>query len=198
MGTHVRTYAVLLGAVTVLALRGLGRGQRLHADESAAVQAAHPPRTLIRLANPVMRWLLASPRRAGRAADELLVLHVTGRRSGRTYDVPVGYRLLPDGRLVVVTDAVWRLNLRDRPAVEVTLRGTRRRARAELVEDPDTVADVYAGLIDQQHPGASARRVGLRLAEDRVPAHEDLADAVRREHLCVIQLDVGEAVPRTA
>lgn len=198
MGNRVRTSTVLLGAVVVPALHGPGRGHGLHADERPAVEAAHPPRALIRLANPVMRWLLASPRRAGRAADELLVLHVTGRRSGRRYDVPVGYRQLPDGRLVVVTDALWRVNLRDRSGVEVTLRGERRQARAELVEDPDAASDAYARLIDRQHPRASARRVGLRLAEERVPRHEDLADAVRREHLCVIYLDVAEAVPRSA
>nr|WP_297430324.1 nitroreductase/quinone reductase family protein [uncultured Actinotalea sp.] len=157
------------------------------------MEASHPPRAMVRAVNPFMRWLLSSPGRAGRAEGELMLLHVTGRRTGRTYDIPIGYHRGTDGRLVVVTDAPWRLNLRDLPDVEVTLRGVRRPARAELVEDPGATADDYLSRIDRSRPRASARRAGLRLSEDRVPTREELVDVARREHLCTIQLAVADA-----
>jgi deazaflavin-dependent oxidoreductase (nitroreductase family) len=199
MGHRLRTTALVVGtgAVAVAALRRLRARARPRAGHPA-VEVARPPTALMAIVNPVMRWMLESPRRMGAAGDELLVLHVTGRRTGRTYDVPVGYRPGEDGRLVVVTDATWRLNLRDRPEVEVTLRGARRPARAELVEDADAVAEVYRGLVDPAHPRSSARRLGLRLAEDRVPEHDELAAVAGREHLSTILLDVDEALPAAA
>jgi len=36
---------------------------------------------------------------------------VTGRKTGRRYDIPVSYVEDPDGCLTVVTVATWRLNL---------------------------------------------------------------------------------------
>lgn len=63
--------------------------------------------------------------------------------------------------------------------------------------DPDTVADAYVGLIDETSPRASARRLGLRLADDRVPSRAELAELARRDHLCVIYLDVDEAFALT-
>lgn len=199
MGHRLRTTALVVGtgAAAVAVLR-LVRGRPRPSVAGPAVDVAHPPAALMTLVNPVVRWMLESPRRMGGAGDELLVLHVTGRRSGRTYDVPVGYRPGEDGRLVVVTDATWRLNLRDHPDVEVTLRGARRPARAELVEDPDAVAGMYRGLVDPAHPRSSARRLGLRLAEDRVPEQGELAAVAGREHLSTILLDVEEAFPAAA
>lgn len=199
MGRRLRTAVVVVGtgAVAVAVLRR-ARGRARAGAAHAPVEVARPPAALMALVNPVVRWVLESPRRAGGAADELLLLHVTGRRSGRTYDVPVGYRPGADGRLVVVTDATWRLNLRDLPDVEVTLRGARRPAHAELVEDADEVAEVYRGLVDPASPRSSARRLGLRLADDRVPEHDELAAVAGREHLSTILLDVDEAFPAAA
>ncbi|KGM12390.1 hypothetical protein N868_15040 [Cellulomonas carbonis T26] len=189
----MRTVVVVGGlVVVVLGLRrARRRGSGRHGTPREPVGTAHPPKAVIRAVNPFMRWLLSSPGRAGRGEDELMLLHVTGRRTGRTYDIPVGYHPAPDGRLVVVTDAPWRLNLRDLPDVEVTLRGVRRPAHAELVETPGAAADDYLGRIDPSHPQASARKVGLRLAEDRVPTRDQLVDLVRREHLCAIRVDVA-------
>lgn len=179
MSHRLRTAALVVGTGAVLAAvagRLRERSQR-DATTRPAVEVAHPPRAVVRASNPVVRWMLASPRRMGGAGDALLLLHVTGRRTGAVYDVPVGYHPADDGRLTVVTDAGWRVNLRGRPDVEVTLKGVRRAARAELVEDPDVVAGVYESLLDEEDPRGSARRLGLRLAQERVPDHEDLAKA---------------------
>lgn len=156
-----------------------------------AVERVTPPKAPYAVVNPVMRWLLSSPRRARRVGEHLLLVHVTGRTSGRVYDLPVAYRELDDGRLLVLTSSGWRVNLRDRPQVEVTLRGVRRAAVAELVEDPELVAPVYRRLIEETGVARAGRRLGIRIHVDRVPTHEELVEAARRDHLALVHLSVA-------
>ena len=59
---------------------------------SAPVVDVLPPRTLLRLLNPTLRWALRTP--LGRGATGLALLQFTGRRSGRHYRVPVTWREL--------------------------------------------------------------------------------------------------------
>jgi hypothetical protein len=153
-----------------------------------AVERRRPPKGAFVVVNRVMRWLLASPRRASGLGRHVLLLHVTGRTSGRRLDVPVGYRELPDGRLLVFTSSIWRANLRGRPQVELTRRGVRRPASAELVEDPDAVADVYRAAIAEVGHTRAGRRLGLRINVDREPTHEELADVAERSGLALIYL----------
>jgi F420H(2)-dependent quinone reductase len=159
--------------------------------ERPAVERVQPPKRLFVVINRLVRWRLASPPRAARLGRHLLLLHLTGRSSDRQLDVPVGYRELPDGRLLVLTNSVWRHNLRGRPAVEVTLRGARRGAHAELVEDPGTVATVYAAVIAEMGRDKAGRRLGIRIRVDRDPTHEELLDAVRRSGLALAYLSVA-------
>ncbi|MFB9361421.1 nitroreductase/quinone reductase family protein [Actinoplanes nipponensis] len=139
-----------------------------------------------------MRWLLSSPGRARGVGRHLMLLHVTGRRSGRRFVFPVAYRDNGDGRLLVLTNSPWRANLRDRPDVAVTLGGSHRPARAHLVEDPDRVAPVYLRLIEEAGPAKAGRRLGIRINVPRPPTLAELADAVRRDGLAVIYLDVAD------
>src|SRR4051812_20044267 len=113
------------------------------------VQRVQPPKAPYRVVNRVMRWLLSSPRRSRRVGRHLMLLHVTGRKSGRRLVMPVAYRDAGDGRLLVLTNSGWRVNLRgDAPAV-VTIFGRDHPARTELVEDPPAVAAIYRRLIDE-------------------------------------------------
>jgi hypothetical protein len=75
-----------------------------------------------------------------------MLLRVTGRLSGQVYDIPVGGHQ-GDGRLTCQTDGRWRANLKGGADVQVTLEGRRNRALAELAEDPERVADYFAGLV---------------------------------------------------
>lgn len=156
-----------------------------------AVERVRPPDAPYRVVNRVMRWLLISPRRARRVGRHLLLLHLTGRRSGQALDVPVAYRRAGDGRLLVVTNSVWRLNLRGRPHIEVTLVGSRRPASAELIEDPQTVARVYGELIREVGHDKAGRRMGIRINVDREPTHDELVEAAAREGLALVYVDVS-------
>ena len=74
-----------------------------------AVKRSVPPAALIRLGNPLVRLLALSPLH-GMLDGSVVLLHVTGRKTGRRYDVPVGYVDM-EGKLAVVTIARWRGNL---------------------------------------------------------------------------------------
>ena len=160
-----------------------------------AVQRVQPPKAPYVVVNSVIRWLLSSPRRASRVGEHLLLLHLSGRKTGRRIDVPVAYRDVPGGRLLVLTSSPWRVNLRERPEVEVTLRGRRLPARAELVEDVDAVAQVYRALIAEQGYAKAGRRMGIRINVDRVPTHEELVEAARRDGLSLVYLQVTATAP---
>ena len=160
-------------------------------SERPAVQRSQPPKAPFRVVNRVLGWLLASPRRASRVGEHLLLLHLSGRKTGRRIDVPVAFRDASDGRLLVLTSSGWRVNLRGRPEVEVTLRGRRCPATAELVEDVDAVAAVLRALICQQGYAKAGRRMGIRINVDRVPTQEELVDAAGRDGLSLIYLKVG-------
>jgi len=72
-----------------------------------------------------------------------LILTVTGRKSGRRYDVPVNWVPSGDGSLVVFTGKGWsgwwrNVGVEGTP-VSVTLRGERLAATARLVEETDAV-----------------------------------------------------------
>ncbi len=159
-----------------------------------AVERAIPPALLTRVGNPVLTWLLSSRRRAAKVGQDLLLLHVTGRRTGRVYSTPVAYHHQRDGRLLVLTSSRWRVNLRGGPTpVELTLLGRRVAASALLDEDPAAVAEVYEHLISQIGLAKAGRRLGIRINVDRAPTREEITQAAAREHLSVLLLDVGGA-----
>jgi len=156
-------------------------------SERPAVQRVQPPKAPYKVVNRVMRWMLSSPRRARRMGESLLLLHLTGRKTGRALDFPVAYAPVGE-RLLVLTTSPWRVNLRERPDVEVTLRGRRVGAHAELVEDPDAVAQVYGARIAELGYAKAGRRMGIRINVDRLPTHEELVEAARRDRLSVVYL----------
>jgi hypothetical protein len=139
---------------------------------------------LTRIANVFMRPLLRS--RTGRRMHELALLSFSGRRSGRRYDVPVAYHEL-DGDGIVLTHSRWRMNFRGGADVEVTSEGRSRPMRAELIEDPDEVANIYAALLERfgiQKP----TKIGLRISGDRIPNHEEIRAAVVAGRRTIVRL----------
>lgn len=161
---------------------------------SPAVERAIPTALVTRVGNPVLTWLLSAPRRASKVGQVLLLMHVTGRRSGRVYSTPVGYHRQSDGRLLVLTSSRWRVNLRGGPTpVQVTLLGHPRSATATLQEDPVAVSQVYEHLIEEFGVAKAGQRLGIRINVDRAPTHDELVEAVTREQLAVILLDLAGA-----
>lgn len=149
-----------------------------------AGERVHPPRWLMPLVNPIMRFLI----RKGRLAERLLLLEFDGRRTGRQYEIPVGYRYL-EGRRLVLTDSGWRHNFSDGADIYITCGGTRQRVHARLDPNPKTVAEVYDRLIGELGWQRAGRQLGIRINADRRPTPGELEDLAVRTGLSIIWLD---------
>jgi hypothetical protein len=153
---------------------------------TTAITRRIPPQRLVNGVNPVVRALLRSPLHA--AADgSLLLLHVPGRRTGRRYDIPVGYVGLDD-RMIVITQHAWRANLRGVRDLEVTHRGRRERMPADLDENPRSVAATLCAVIERIGRRAARRQLGLQILVDRTPTLEEMEAAVREFNLATVTL----------
>jgi hypothetical protein len=153
---------------------------------TSTVKRAVPPPALVKMGNPLVRILLGSPLH-GVLGDSFLVLHLTGRKTGRRYNIPVGYVDM-EGRLAVVTVARWRVNLRGGADIKVTRHGHLRPMHALLDEDPASVAVSYQAMIDRIGLRKAQRQLGISLPGGRAPTALELKDAAREYGWSVITL----------
>jgi len=153
---------------------------------TSTVKRSVPPPALVKMGNPLVRILLGSPLH-GVLDGSFLVLHLTGRKTGRRYNIPVGYVDM-EGRLAVVTVARWRVNLRGGADVEVTRHGRRRPMHALLDEDPASVAVSYQAMIDRIGLTKAQRQLGISLPGGRAPTALELKDAAHGYGWSVITL----------
>jgi hypothetical protein len=156
-----------------------------------AVERRHPPDALMRLANPLVRRMVAR----GRLGDQVLVLHYVGRRSGRRCAVPAGYNVI-DGLVSVFTSSGWRYNFAGGRDVEFTLKGVRQSGRAVLFDDSDDVAESCERLIGELGISRAARRLGLRINVNRAPTRGELVEAVERSGLSIVRIYPHSFPPR--
>jgi hypothetical protein len=151
-----------------------------------AVRRQPPPALLLTVFNPIFSAILRSP--VHRVADgSFMVLHLTGRKTGKRYSIVVGRHEL-EGGLSVLTGSPWRVNVRGGADVQITDRGVTRPARAVLVEEPGEVAAVYAAEIERLGRKGAQRALGLKINVERAPTRAELEDVVRRDHLSVIRI----------
>ena len=153
---------------------------------TSTVKRSVPPPALVKMGNPLVRVFLGSPLH-GVLDDSVLVLHLTGRKTGRRYDIPVGYVDM-EGKLTVVTVARWRVNLRGGADVEVTRHGCLRPMHALLDEDPASVAVSYQRMIDHIGWKKAQRQLGISLPGGRAPTLVELNDAAGEYGWSVITL----------
>ena len=147
------------------------------------VEDAPPPKNVIRFVNPVMKALLRSPMHR-LLSKNLMLLTVTGRKTGRTYTLPVGRHESPDGTFVLSAGGNWRLNLRGGAAVRVTLDGRERAAHAVLEEDPDRAAEAFKTMLDHAGPRALAVKVNV----DRAPTPAEIKPALADRGVAYLRL----------
>lgn len=148
-----------------------------------AVEDARPPKALLRLVNPIMVALLRS-RLHRLASKNFILLTVTGRKSGRSYTLPVTRHEQPDGTLVVSAAGSWRHNLRGGGDVRVTLDGRERTAHVTVEEDPVRAAEVFKGVLDRSTP----RDVGVKVNVDRSPTSEEIKPVLAHRVVAYLKL----------
>lgn len=108
-----------------------------------------PWKTLIKLQNPFMEWLLKS-RLHGFVSRMYMLITFTGRKSGKVYTTPVQYAQR-DNMLYVITSAeyIWWRNLRDDATVDVTLRRKTHRGTSRITEEQDQLAAIVQRVYPQ-------------------------------------------------
>ena len=124
--------------------------------------------------NAVMRALLTSPLHF-LLSGRLMVLVVTGRRSGTVYRIPVGY-VEHDGDVLIGTGGRWYRNIVAGQEIPIVLRGRRRRARAEVITDEARCTELYHHIL-AGNP-VHGRFVGIGLEADGSPNQSDLRRAL--------------------
>jgi hypothetical protein len=117
-------------------------------EQELGFRPARPPALALRAMNPVVSLLLRSPLHPV-LSRRVMVLQMTGRRTGKRVFVPIGRYQRSDGTFLVSAGGRWRHNLKGGANVQVVLDGRRRAAHAVLEEDPQRVAKLFLELLDQ-------------------------------------------------
>jgi hypothetical protein len=140
--------------------------------------------------NALIRWLLRSPFHRFLSGSFTVIVY-TGRKSGRTYKVPVNYLRLANGELLTTSfrRRVWWRNLRGGAPVRLWLGGREVPAEGEVVEDSDQVAEGYREYF-QAAPG-QARFFNVSLDGQGQPDPEDLAALARERVMVRVRLASG-------
>jgi len=138
----------------------------------------------VRLGNPIITALLRSPLHATADASMMLI-SVTGRRSGKVYTTPVNY--LRDGETLVVIsqrERTWWRNVRGGADVGLRVQGQARCGFATVAEDDASVAQALGRIVSSRP--AYARFLGITMRPDGTP--DDLTRAAHSRVVVSIQL----------
>jgi len=151
-----------------------------------AETAPRPIPTFVPVFNRLLGPLLRSPLHRV-ISGRLLVLSLSGRKSGKRYTVTISY-VAHEGRLLIGTQRPWSKNLAGGTPVEVRLRGKDRTGTADLVTGEAEVAALYQVILAQN--AAHGRFMDIKHGHDGRPDPDSLRQALRRGTVVVrITLD---------
>lgn len=155
------------------------------ADQSAAVDAAHPPEMLLRIVNPVLKVALKTP--LGAFMGDFMLVAFTGRKTGKRYATPVSAHVL-DGVLHVVLETQWKYNFRDGADAQVSHRGKTSTMHGELITEPATVAGIVDRIARSYSPKKAQRQLGLTFRDGTYPTLAEWEESARRVKIAAIKL----------
>jgi hypothetical protein len=130
------------------------------------------PLWLFRALNPLMHALLRSPLH-GLLSGMLMLLSYTGRKSGRTYTIPIGYFVWNTDELMAFTSARWWTNLRDGAPATLLLKRQRLQAVPTVIHEREAVIGTLEEFITRLSL-ATARKLPIGLPADRAPTQPEL------------------------
>ena len=154
-------------------------------DQSPAVTSGHPPAGLLRVVNPMVGFLLRTPL-AGPLREQMMVVNVTGRKSGRKYSIPLSAHQI-DGTLYALTSAPWKNNFREGATAEVLHGGKTTTMRGELVTDPTLVAELSERCAASYGVKKAQTVMGLKFRDNRIPTVDEFKEAVLRERYVAVK-----------
>lgn len=122
--------------------------------------------------NDFMAWVLRSPFH-GMLSGGMMLVTVTGRKTSKTYTLPVEY-VEEDGSLWVMSKSNrrWWRNLEGKATVGLVLRRKALQGVGRLHTDPALVQSRLAAYL--RHLPMSAKALGVRM-ENKSPNADDLA-----------------------
>lgn len=122
--------------------------------------------------NDFMSWVLRSPFH-GILSSSMMLITITGRKTGNKYTIPVGYYVEGDSLWVITShDRKWWRNLQGGAKVGLLLQRKPVQAIAETeTEERSVEARMYEYL---QHVPQAAKPMGVRM-EGKKPNAEDIA-----------------------
>jgi deazaflavin-dependent oxidoreductase (nitroreductase family) len=126
------------------------------------------------VANAVVRTLLHTPVLSRGVGKRLVIINVTGRKTGRRYSIPVAYTR-HDGVLLVGTPFGWARNMRTGEPVEIVLQGKRRQADVQVISDEAGVVAAYDIMCRDNRQFAGFNRISI--GADGAPDPGDLHQA---------------------
>jgi deazaflavin-dependent oxidoreductase (nitroreductase family) len=136
--------------------------------------------------NPIIEWLLKSPLQRMISGNTMLI-HYTGRKSGKIYHLPVSYLRVNDKLLTISSkQRTWWRNFRGGAAVTVLLKGKMVPAHAQVVEDDQGVAEGLTAFIGGNPQ--TARMFGVNLGADGQLETESLNQATKGRVIVDIKL----------
>jgi len=137
--------------------------------------------------NPMMVWLLKSPLH-GMISKGVMLVSVTGRKSGRMISTPTNY--LRDGNTLWVMswrDRKWWRNLRGGALVRVLLAGRSMQGRGQVIEEEKQVAQ---SLFDYyQKVPQLAKYVQINLDTAVLPISADCERAAQK--MVTVRIDLN-------
>lgn len=129
-----------------------------------------PPPALMRMVNPLVRWVLTT-RPLGRRIGRIALVEFRGRRTGQLLRIPMGMHDI-DGVPTAFTARRWRLNFTGGAPVILTRHGRPRAGTAVLVTAvPGQVGVALRTALDD---GASPFDLGLRIGRRDDPSVAEL------------------------
>jgi deazaflavin-dependent oxidoreductase (nitroreductase family) len=137
--------------------------------------------------NPMMIWLLRSPFH-GMVSKGIMLVTLTGRKSGKTISTPTNY--LRDGQTLWVIswrDRTWWRNLRDGASIRVLLAGKSVEGRGQVVEEDQAIAESLFAYFQKVPQYAKYSKIGLD--EQGQPIFADCERAAQK--LVMVRIDLG-------
>lgn len=136
--------------------------------------------------NKIMIPLLRSPLH-GLVSKSMMTVSYTGRKSGKTFTVPVNY--VADGNTLYTIsnrDRVWWRNVRDGATVTLQLRGQSVSATGTVIEQQEATAVALQTLISLKP--SYARFLNVELGDDGRYTTDSLTHAAQERVVVCFQL----------
>jgi deazaflavin-dependent oxidoreductase (nitroreductase family) len=143
---------------------------------------------VLRHLNPAIICVLRSPVH-GLASKRLLVLQYAGRKSGKSYTIPLAYVAHEGHTYCVTRNTLWWQSAVAAPSVKIWLRGVRSAARAKRVPSSDASARAVFTKFLTENPGTASLLYSVRIDARGIPNPSDVEREIDNSN--IVRLTVG-------